>query len=387
MSEQGLDDFYNGNRSLSVGQKLARIHWPVILVLCLIAATGVMSLYSVADGSLSPWGDRQIVRFLLGLALVLVIAVIPRGFWLAAANPIYVCALAAIALVLVIGSSAGGARRWIEIGGISFQPSEVMKVALILALARYYQWLPQRWVSHPFGMVVPVAMIALPMGLTVLQPDLGTAVLFGIVGMTLMFLAVVHWGYFVAGAGGLVALLPLLWEQLHDYQRRRIEIFLNPQSDPLASGYHITQSKIALGSGGISGKGFMQGTQGKLDFLPEKHTDFIFTNFGEEWGFIGAMVLLGMFVVLITLLLIMSLRCASQFARLTIAGTAMMIFVYVFINVAMVTGLMPVVGVPLPLVSYGGTSMLTVMLAIGLAMCAYVHRGRWFLRGELGPFW
>ncbi len=387
MTGPGFEDFYAGHRPLSVGEKLARVHWPVILVVCLIAGIGVMSLYSVADGSFSPWGDKQIIRFLLGLGLVLVIAVVPRSFWLASAYSFYLVALIAIGLVLVMGAEAGGARRWIDIGGVSVQPSELMKVTLILALARYYQWLPQRWVSHPVGLIAPALMIALPMGLTLLQPDLGTAVLFAIVGLSLMFLAGVHWGYFVVGAGGAIALVPLLWEQLHDYQRRRIEVFLNPQTDPLGSGYHIAQSKIALGSGGVSGKGFMQGTQGKLDFLPEKHTDFIFTNFGEEWGFIGAVALMGLFAVLVGLLLIMSLRCASQFARLTIAGTAVMIFVYVFINIAMVTGLIPVVGVPLPLVSYGGTSMLTVMVAIGLAMCAYVHRGRWFRRGELGVFW
>jgi len=295
--------------------------------------------------------------------------------------------LVALALVLVIGTEAGGARRWIDVAGMTFQPSEVMKVALVLALARYYQWLPERWVSHPGGLIIPVLMIGLPMSLTLLQPDLGTAVLFGFVGLALMFLAGVHAAYFIAGGLASVAMVPLLWEQLHDYQRRRIEVFLNPESDPLGAGYHITQSKIALGSGGISGKGFMKGTQGKLNFLPEKHTDFIFTTLGEEWGFIGAVLLLGLFAVLIALLVIMSLRCASQFARLTIAGSAVMIFVYVFINIAMVTGLLPVVGVPLPLVSYGGTAMLTVMFAIGLAMCTYVHRGRWFLHGELGAFW
>lgn len=372
---------------LSIGAKLYRVYWLVILVLCLIAGIGVISLYSVANGSLSPWGETQIVRFLFGLGLVLLIAVMPRGFWLAVAYPAYFVALAGLAITLFIGTEAGGAKRWVSLGGLTFQPSEFMKVALILALARYYQWLPERLVSHPLSLIVPALMIGCPLALTVFQPDLGTAVLFAFVGLTLVFLAGVHIFYFIGGAAGFFALLPILWDQLHDYQRKRIETYLNPDSDPLGAGYHIAQSKIALGSGGVSGKGFMQGTQGQLNFLPEKHTDFIFTNFAEEWGFIGAVVLLGLFVLLIFLLLVMALRCVSKFAQLIIAGSAIMIFVYVFINIAMVTGLMPVVGVPLPLVSYGGTSMLTVMFAIGLAMCAYVHRSYLFLQGELRAFW
>lgn len=381
-------DYDHGyERSLTIGEKLLRVHWPVIFVLCLIAAVGVATLYSVADGSLSPWGERHVARFLVGLGLILLIAVVPRALWLALAYPAYAVALIMLALVPFFGTEAGGARRWIAVGGVSFQPSEVMKIALVVALARYFQWLPERMISHPLGVLVPVLMIAAPVALTLLQPDLGTAVLLAVVGGGLMFLAGVNLFYFLAGGVGAGLIVPFLWDQLHDYQRQRIEVFLDPTKDPLGGGYHIAQSKIALGSGGLSGKGFMEGTQGKLNFLPEKHTDFIFTNIAEEWGFIGAMVVVGLFVLLITLLLIMALRCASQFARLTIAGAAMVIFVYVFINIAMVSGLVPVVGVPLPLVSYGGTSMMTVMIGVGLAMCAYVHRGRRFLRRELGAFW
>lgn len=380
-------DNYAGDQLISIGAKLSRIYWPVMLVLCMIACVGVISLYSVANGSLTPWGDTQIARFLFGLALVLLIAVVPREFWLSTAYAIYIVALGMLAITLVWGAEAGGARRWISLGHTTFQPAELMKVALILALARYYQWLPERWISHPFSIIAPALMIGCPMGLTLLQPDLGTAVFFAFVGVAIMFLAGVHILYFIIGAGGLIALLPVLLDQLHDYQRKRIETFLNPGTDPLGNGYHIAQSKIALGSGGLSGKGFMQGTQGKLDFLPEKHTDFIFTNFAEEWGFIGAIVLLGLFALLIFLLIAMSLRCANKFARLTISGAAVMMFVYVFINIAMVTGMIPVVGVPLPLISYGGTSMLAVMFAIGLAMCAYVHRSSPLLHRKLGIFW
>ncbi len=372
---------------LSIGEKLARVNWSVIAVLCAIAGVGFVQLYSIAGGTLDPWGDRQIVRFLFGLGLVLAIAVIPRDFWLGIAYPAYLFALLCLGLVLVIGSEAGGARRWIALAGVTFQPSEMMKVALVLALARYYQWLPERWVSHPVGLLAPLLMIAVPVALMLLQPDLGTAVLLSIVGVGLMFLAGVNVLYFMAAALGAIGSAPVAFTLLHDYQRRRIEVFLNPERDPLGAGYHIAQSKIALGSGGVSGKGFMEGTQVKLDFLPEKHTDFIFTGFGEEWGFVGAVFLLGLFAVLLMLLTLMALRCSSQFARLTISGAAILIFSYVFINIAMVSGLLPVVGVPLPLVSYGGSAMLTVLSAIGLAMCAYVHRGQWFVRGRLGPFW
>ena len=216
----------------------------------------------------------------------------------------------------------------------------------------------------------------MPAGLTLLQPDLGTAALLGLVGVGVMFLAGVNVLYFIGSGIAAGAMLPYVWANLHAYQRKRIEVFLNPEGDPLGAGYHIAQSKIAIGAGGMTGRGFMQGTQSQLDFLPEKRTDFIFTMFAEEWGFVGGVVLLGLYCLLITMLFLMAMRCRSPFSRLVIAGTGGMIFIYMFINVAMVSGLVPVVGVPLPLVSYGGTSMMTVMIAMGLSMCAYVSRGR-----------
>jgi rod shape determining protein RodA len=371
---------------LSIGQKLQRVHWPVILVLCLIASAGMVTLYSIADGHLAPWAERHALRFVMCLGLVLWIAVTPRELWVGLAYPSYLVVLVLLILVPFLGTEAGGARRWLETGALRFQPAELMKITLVLALARYYQWLRPEHVSRPLALVPPIVLISIPLALTLQQPDLGTAALFAIVGFGLMFVAGVHLLYFIGAAGGLLALLPIIWVNLHDYQRRRVEVFLDPQADPLGSGYHIAQSKIALGSGGLSGKGFMQGTQSQLDFLPEKHTDFIFTTFAEEWGFIGAVALLFLFSLLVASLFAMALRCASQFARLMIAGAALSIFVYTFVNVAMVSGLVPVVGVPLPLVSYGGTSMLTVMVGIGLAMCAYVHRGRGFRRLDLGPF-
>ena len=369
---------------LSIGDKLLRVHWPVLFVMALIVGVGFASLASVAGGSFSPWAERHVVRFLFGLALILLMAVMPREFWLRLAYPIYLVALVMLGAVLFAGFEAGGARRWLSIAGATFQPSEVMKVALILALARYYQWLPPNRVSHPLMLIAPMALIAAPAVITLLQPDLGTTVLFVVLGIGMMFMAGVHILYFLAGAGGILIAMPLVWSNLHDYQRRRIEVFLNPETDPLGAGYHIAQSKIALGSGGVRGKGYLGGTQSQLDFLPEKRTDFIFTTFAEEWGFAGAILLLVLFGVLLTMLMIMALRCNSPFARLTISGTAMVIFLYMFINVAMVSGLVPVVGVPLPLVSYGGTSMIAIMTATGLAMCAYVNRGRPLRRRAVG---
>jgi rod shape determining protein RodA len=366
----------------TIGAKLLRVNWPLLALLCVIACVGLMALYAAAGGNFSPWADRHALRFVLALGLLIVIALTPLRWWLTLAVPTYALALLLLLLVPLLGTEALGARRWLSVAGVSFQPAELMKVALVLVLARYYQWLAPQFVSRPHWVLLPVLLIALPVILTLRQPDLGTAVLFAAVGLALMFLAGVNVLYFAGSAvvGGLVA--PLIWNRLHDYQRRRIEIFLDPEKDPLGAGYHITQSKIALGSGGVSGKGFLQGTQGQLNFLPEKHTDFIFTTLAEEWGFTGAIGVLGLYVLLFALVLAMALRCRNQFGRLVGAGAGAIIFLYAFINVAMVTGLVPVVGVPLPLISYGGTSMTTIMVALGIAMCAHVNRGQGLRSGE-----
>jgi rod shape determining protein RodA len=368
----------------SIAQKLMSVHWPVLIVTCIIAGIGIGSLYSVAGGQFNPWAERHALRFVIGLAMVMAIAVVGLRFWMGLAYPVYVLALGLLALVPLIGVDVLGARRWIGFAGIQFQPSELMKVALVLMLARYYQWLPGHLVSRPKWVLLPLLAILAPVVLTLKQPDLGTAVLFAVVGLALMFLAGVSSLYFIGGALAAGAAYPLIKSRLHDYQLRRIEIFLDPDKDPLGAGYHITQSKIALGSGGFAGKGYMQGTQSQLNFLPEKHTDFIFTMFGEEWGFVGVVWLLVFYGVLLMLILSMAFSCRNQFGRLLIAGAALVIFIYAFINMAMVTGLVPVVGVPLPLVSYGGTSMTTIMFGLGLAMCGFVHRNTTIRRQDLG---
>jgi rod shape determining protein RodA len=368
----------------TIAQKLMSVHWPVLIVTCLIAAIGMASLFSVAGGQFNPWAERHALRFVVGLAMVMGIAVVSLRFWISLAYPVYFLALGLLALVPVLGVDVLGARRWIGLAGIQFQPSELMKVALVLMLARYYQWLPANLVSRPKWVALPLLAIMAPVLLTLKQPDLGTAVLFAAVGLALMFLAGVSSLYFIGGVAAIALAFPLIKSRLHDYQLRRIEIFLDPDKDPLGAGYHITQSKIALGSGGLSGKGYMQGTQSQLNFLPEKHTDFIFTMFGEEWGFIGVVWLLVLYGLLLMLILSMAFSCRNQFGRLLVAGAALVIFIYAFINMAMVTGLVPVVGVPLPLVSYGGTSMTTIMFGLGLAMCGFVHRNTSIRRQDLG---
>ena len=278
--------------SENVAEKLWRVNWPLLAVLGLISAIGVAALYSVAGGSFQPWAEKHALRVLAGFGLILIVAIVPLRFWLGIAYPTYLLALALLVGVLLFGTQSMGARRWIGIGSVLFQPSEVMKIALFAALARYYQWLPAHNVSRPIWVMVPLLIIALPVALVLKQPDLGTAMLFAVVGLGIMFAAGVSIYYFLAGAAGLAAIAPFIWNALHDYQRNRILTFLDPDRDPLGAGYHISQSKIALGSGGLGGKGFMRGTQSQLDFLPEKHTDFIFTMFAEEMGFIGAMGLL-----------------------------------------------------------------------------------------------
>ncbi len=367
---------FETHRALSILQKASRVSWLVILLVLALAGIGVATLYSVAGGSFEPWAQRHAVRCGAGLVVLLVCALVPVRFWMHAAVPVYLVALCLLAAVPLAGSEAMGAKRWLSVGGLTIQPSEFMKVALVLVLARFYSALPAGSVSRAGWVGVPLLLMAVPIVLTLKQPDLGTAMLFAGLGLGIMFLAGVSVRYFAAGFVGVLAVLPRVATHLHDYQRKRIEIFLDPASDPLGAGYHITQAKIALGAGGLTGQGYLKGTQNQLDFVPEKMTDFIFAMIGEEWGFTGACVVLGLFAALIGALFVMAFSSRQVFSRLVIAGAALSVSIYVVINVGMVTGLVPVVGVPLPLISYGGTAMLGMMVALGLAMSAYVHDGQ-----------
>ena len=353
------------------------------MLLVAVASLGFLMLYSVAGGAFSRWTEPQMQRFGLGLVVMFVIAMVPIWFWRNMAALAYLVSLLLLLAVEFFGATGGGAQRWIDLGFMRLQPSELAKVTLVLFLAAYYDWLPMKKVSHPFWVAVPVFFILLPTGLVLTQPDLGTALLLIFGGAGLMFVAGVHWGYFAAvfasGVGLVAAVVQsrgTSWQLLKDYQYRRIDTFLDPSQDPLNAGYHITQAKIALGSGGWTGRGFMQGTQSRLNFLPEKHTDFIFTTLAEEFGFIGGISLLGLYALIIVFCVATALSNKDRFSSLLTLGIALTFFLYFAVNMSMVMGLAPVVGVPLPLVSYGGSAMLVLMVAFGLVQSAHIHKPR-----------
>ncbi len=340
-------------------------------------------LYSVAGGAFRPWVEPQAKRFALGLAVMFTVAMIPIRIWRNLSALGYVSALMLLVWVEFFGVVGMGAQRWIDLGFMRLQPSELMKITLVMMLAAYYDWLDLGKTSRPVWVVIPVVLILTPVALVLKQPDLGTAILLLAGGGFVVFLAGVHWAYFAtviaAGAGLVSAVLRSRgtdWQLLKDYQYRRIDTFLDPASDPLGAGYHITQSKIALGSGGFTGRGFMQGTQSRLNFLPEKHTDFIFTTLAEEFGFIGGMSLLALYMLVIFFCIAAALTLKDRFSQLLILGIAGTFFLFFAVNMAMVMGLAPVVGVPLPLVSYGGSAMLVLMAAFGLVQSAHVHKPR-----------
>jgi len=363
--------------------KILYMNWALTLLLIAVASIGFLMLFSVAGGSLTPWAEPQMKRFALGLVVMFIIAMVPVYFWRNMAGVAYGMTILLLLYVEFYGVSGKNAQRWIDLGFMRLQPSELMKIALVMLLAAYYDWLDIRKTSHPLWVAVPVLLILAPTYLVLRQPDLGTALLLLTGGGLIMFLAGVHWAYFgavLATAAGLVTAVfksrETSWQLLNNYQYRRIDTFLDPASDPLGSGYHITQSKITLGSGGWTGKGFMQGTQSRLNFLPEKHTDFIFTTLAEEFGFIGASGLLGLYALIILFCVISAINNKDRFGSLLTLGVATTFFLFFAVNMSMVMGLIPVVGVPLPLVSYGGSAMLMLMLAFGLAQSAHVHRPR-----------
>ncbi len=357
-----------------IAGRLLQLNWGFVFLVSLPVAVGCAMLYSAAGGSFDPWASRQLVRFGIGGVLMLIIALVDIRFWMRAAYPIYGIAFVLLLAVELIGDIAMGAQRWIDVGIVQLQPSELMKVALVLALARYFHGLDIEEVRRPTRVILPIVMIVLPAGLVLKQPDLGTAALLTLGGVVMLYLAGIRLWMLGLGAALLLGAMPVAWQFLHDYQKRRVFTFLNPEDDPLGAGYHILQSKIALGSGGLSGKGFMQGSQSYLNFLPEKQTDFIFTMLAEEFGLVGSVGLLLLYVFIIGGGLIIALRSRHQFGRLLALGIATTFFFYVFINVAMVTGLVPVVGVPLPLISYGGSAMLTLMAGFGLILNVHIFR-------------
>ena len=374
---------YNVKFTPTGWRKILYLNWPLIVLLIAVAGVGFLMLTSVAGGRIDRWAEPQIERFALGFILMLVVALVPIWFWRNVSALAFGLSVLLLLFVEFFGVVGMGAQRWIDLGFMRLQPSELTKITLVMVLAAYYDWLDVSKKSRLLYVIIPLVLIAIPVALTLRQPDLGTALLLLMGGGAVMFLAGVHWAYFAGvialGVGAVFAVFTSRgtgWQLLQDYQYRRIDTFLNQSNDPLGAGYHITQSQIALGSGGWTGRGFMEGTQSRLNFLPEKHTDFIFTTLAEEFGFVGASSLLALYILILVFCIVIARATRDRFAALLVMGIAVAFFLYFAVNMAMVMGLAPVVGVPLPLVSYGGSAMLVLMVAFGLVQSAHIHRPR-----------
>ena len=359
---------------MTIGQKLGEANWMLVLLVTLIASVGFAMLYSAANGSIDPWMSRQLVRFAGGLIIMLTVAVVDIRFWMRQSYLIYFVGLLLLVYVDVAGEIGMGAQRWIDLKFFQLQPSEIMKVAIVMALARYFHGLDLDEVARPLPLIVPLGLVLMPAGLVLVQPDLGTAGMLIMVSGAMFFAAGVRLWKFAVVALGAAAVIPIAWNFMREYQRQRILTFLDPESDPLGAGYHILQSKIAFGSGGVFGKGFLEGTQSHLSFLPERQTDFIFTMLAEEFGLVGSLGLLCLYALVIVIGYAIALRSRNHFGRLVAVGISTNLFLYVFINAAMVMGLIPVVGIPMPLISYGGTAMITVLFSMGLLMSIHIPR-------------
>jgi len=364
-------------------ERLSYVNLPILILIIAISAIGFLMLFSVAGGSLEPWAKLQMIRFSFGFLLMLIIAFVPIWFWRNISGVAYIMSIVLLVVVEFYGVAGMGAVRWIDLGLMRLQPSEIVKVTVVMFLASYYDWLPKNKVSRPLWIFLPLIIIILPVLMVLRQPDLGTGLLILIGGLTILFVAGVSWIYFLLSGLGIFTFVFSIFyfrgtefQILKDYQYRRIDTFLDPANDPLGAGYHITQSKIALGSGGFSGRGFMQGTQSRLNFLPEKHTDFIFTTLAEEFGFVGGFTLLGLYFLMIIFCGIVALGCKDRYSGLIVSGLNMTFFLYFAVNMAMVMGMAPVVGVPLPLVSYGGSAMFVIMIAFGLIQSVEIHKAR-----------
>lgn len=363
--------------------KILHFNWGLYLLITAVAAIGCLMLYSISGGHMDLWAGPQMKRYIAGSVLLFVVAFVPIWFWRNMSGLAYIFGFLLLIAVEFVGSQSKGAQRWLDLGPLQLQPSELMKVSLVMMLAAYYDWLDPKKTSRPLWVLIPVVMILAPTALVLMQPNLGTSIMLILGGAGVMFAAGVSLWYFaavIAIVGGLVAGVFLLrgtpWQFLHDYQYTRIDTFLDPTSDPLGAGYNIIQAQIALGSGGWGGKGFMQGTQSRLNFLPEKHTDFIFTTLAEEFGFVGAFALLILYALIIGFCLVSAMKNKDRYSQLLILGIAMNFFLYLAINLAMVMGMAPVVGVPLPFLSYGGSVTLVLLIAFGLVQSAHVHRLR-----------
>ncbi|WP_419825585.1 rod shape-determining protein RodA [Sphingomonas sp.] len=369
-------------RNSLVPLPLAQLPWRIILLVTAITGFGLVVLYSAAGGSLRPWALGQGIRFALFLALAIALSRLDEARLKAATMPAYAALLVALVLVELIGAVSGGGQRWLDLGIVRLQPSELMKPVIVLVLARFYDLVPAGEIRTLRAVWPALLLIAVPAAMILVQPDLGTATMVAAGGVAVMFLAGLPLRLFVGAIAAAVPLGAAAWASLRDYQRNRVLIFLDPDVDPLGKGYHISQSKIAIGSGGIAGKGFLHGTQSHLAYLPEGHTDFVFATMAEEWGLLGGLVLIAAFLALVWWALRVAMHAPTRFARLTAAGLSATIFFYVAVNLMMVMGLAPVVGIPLPLVSYGGSAVMTVMIVVGIL--AALDRSRHSHRPRFG---
>ncbi len=340
-------------------------------MLLLVIVIALFVLYSASGQSAEQVG-RQLINLCAALSLMWLVSNIPPQRLESIAVPVYVLGLLLLVGVALVGDVSHGARRWLNLGVARIQPSEGMKLAVPMMLAWYFARREAMLRMADYG--VAALLLVLPLGLILKQPDLGTALLIGAAGFYVLFLAGLSWRLMLGLALAGAAAMPLVWNLLHDYQRKRVLILLDPSQDPLGAGYHTIQATIALGSGGLAGKGWLHGTQAQLDFLPERHTDFIFAVFGEEFGLLGILLLLILFLAIIARGLVIAAEAQSMFSRLLAGSITLTFFTYAFVNMGMVSGILPVVGVPLPLISYGGTSLVTLLVAFGMLMSIHTHK-------------
>ena len=363
-----LSDKTFGNIILS---KLSKLNWLIILCIIILGFVGVASLYSAAGGDWDPWAQKHLIRFIFGFLLMLLLAFLPPNIFFNLSVLSFLLGIFTLVLLKFIGT--GNVQRWISIGGINFQPSEFMKLALVLILAKYFDHIPRIQLDKLITYLIPIILILLPGFLVISQPDLGTGMTIIILGLSILFFVGISMKFVILSLLLFASSVPLIWNQLYEYQKNRILVFLNPEIDSLGSGYQIIQSKIAIGSGGIFGKGYLLGSQSRLDYLPEKHTDFIFTLISEELGFFGSIFIILLFCILIISIMKISFRVDSLFSKIVVFGVGFLLFLYLSLNIGMVCGLLPVVGAPLPLISYGGTSLLTVLISVGIVLSISIH--------------
>lgn len=362
------------NQSLTIREKLYNISFSYLMFIIILASIGIIMLYSAANGNWNVWALNQLARFGVGFAVMIILALTDIRILLRYAYVFYFATLVLLVVVEVAGHTGMGATRWINLGFFKLQPSEFMKIAMVLVLARYFHTSSLQSIESIRGIIPPLLMALFPAFLIIMQPDLGTALMLIFTTGAIFFVVGVQIWKFVVLFSGALVIAPFAWHFLHDYQQNRVLTFLNPERDPLGAGYHIIQSKIALGSGGIFGKGFLKGSQSHLNFLPEKHTDFIFTMLSEEFGLVGAVLVVILNILILVYSYSFALKSTSYFGKLLAIGLATNYFMYVFINIAMVLGLLPVVGIPLPLISYGGTVMLSIMASFGIILSVHINR-------------